>query len=119
MKQSITTFILLLTALTITTAQTSCEEFKDSVQQEDYGMTYYSYSSDAITKVSFHEITDDSYNTYYFAIVQFTSQFTEYIYQVGSRTKWNYSMDYSSGAGEAFWEHIQPYADILGCAPNF
>ena len=119
MKKIITLFILLLIGVGSVFAQMSCNELKDYVESEDYGMTYYSYDSDAITKVSFHEITDDSYNTYYFAIVQFTSSFTEYIYQVDSNTKFNYSMDYHESAGKAFWEHIHPYRDVLGCAPDF
>lgn len=100
-------------------SQTTCQEFKEYVESEDYGTTYYSYNSEAIRKVSFHEVTDDSYNTYYFAIVQFTSSFTEYIYQVGSGTRWDYARDYSESAGKAFWAHIQPYSDVLGCGPNF
>lgn len=100
-------------------AQTSCEELKEFVESKDYGTTYYSYSSDAIQKVSFHEVTDESYNTYYFAIVQFKSSYKEYIYQVARNTKWNYSMDYQTSAGKAFWEHIQPYNQVLDCAPNF
>lgn len=100
-------------------AQVSCDELKEYVRSEDYGMTYYSYGSEAITKVSFYEVSDDSYNTFYFAIVQFTSSYTEYIYQVSYNTKMNYALDYSSGAGEAFWAHIHPYRDVLGCAPDF
>jgi hypothetical protein len=72
------------------------------VESESYGSTYYSYDSDVISQVSFHEVTDDSYNTYYFAIVKFKSSLNEYIYQVSSSTKSNYSMHYRQSAGEAF-----------------
>ncbi|WP_047245628.1 hypothetical protein [Maribacter thermophilus] len=100
-------------------AQSSCSDLMAMVKSEGYGSTYYSYDSDAISKVTFYEVSDDSFNRYYFAIVQFTSSYKEYIYQVGSRTKFNYSMDYMNSAGEAFWNYIQPYNENLNCAPNF
>jgi len=99
-------------------SQASCDEIRSYVQSKDYGLTYYSSDSDAITKVSFHEITDESYNTLYFAIVQFTSSYTEYIYQVDSNTQFSYSLNYTSSAGEAFWDYIHPYRQVLGCAPD-
>lgn len=99
-------------------AQSSCADMINMVESESYGTTYYSYDSDAISQVTFHEITDDSYNTYYFAIVRFTSSYNEYIYQVSYSTKSNYSMNYLQSAGEAFWQYIQPYNDNLNCAPN-
>lgn len=114
---------LLLVALIIgclsTSAQTSCYEIIDYVKSKSYGTTYYSYNSDAISQVAFYNFTDDSYNTYYFAIVRFTSSYNEYIYQVGSNTKFNYSLNYNNSAGKAFWEYIQPYNDNLNCAPDF
>lgn len=100
------------------TAQVSCSEMLDYVKSEDYGTSYYSYSSDAINEVSFHEITDDSYNTYYFAVVRFTISYSEYLYQVDSDTEFNYSLDYHESAGQAFYKHIYPYRDVLGCAPD-
>jgi len=100
-------------------AQTSCDDFMQQVQAADYGSSYTSFSSGAIAEVSFHEITDSSYNISYFAIVQFKSSYQEYIYQVGPNTEFNYSLDYNASAGKAFWEHIDPYKDVLGCAPNF
>lgn len=118
MKQVTFLLLFLFQGLTFINAQISCDELKDHVKDEDSGMTYFSYDSDAITKVSFHELTDDSYNTYYFAIVQFTSSYQEYIYQVDSSTKLAYSIDYLSSAGKAFWKHINPYKDVLGCAPT-
>ena len=94
----------------------------DMVKSKGSGSTYTSYNSDAISKVTFYNVRID-YKTYYFAIVCFKKEYsyncTEYIYQVGSNTKFNYSMDYYNSAGKAFWEHIQPYNDNLGCAPNF
>ena len=41
-----------------------------------------------------------------------------YIYQVGSDTEFNYSLNYLTSAGEAFWDYIQPYNQNLNCAPN-
>lgn len=78
-------------------------------------MTYFSPSSDAISKVTFYKLQDESNDIYYFALVRFKSSFKEYIYQVSSQTEAQYSYNYLPGAGEAFWEYIQPYADVLGC----
>jgi len=99
--------------------QISCTELIDNVKSENYGRTYYSSGSEAISEVTFYEISDDDYNTYYFAIVEFKSSFENYIYQVGSSTELNYSMHYIDSAGKAFWLYIQPYNENLGCAPNF
>lgn len=100
-------------------AQTSCSDIIEYVKSESYGSTYYSYDSDAISQVTFYEVTDDNYITYYFAIVRFTSSYTDYIYQVSSDTKFNYSIYYLDSAGKAFWNYIQPYNKQLGCAPDF
>lgn len=100
-------------------AQSSCSDLMAMVKSQDYGYTYYSYDSDAISKVTFYEVSDDSFNRYYFALVQFTSSYKEYIYQVGPRTKFNYSMDYMDSAGKAFWKYIQPYNENLNCGPDF
>ena len=101
----------------------SCDEIMEYVKKEGgYGTTYTSYNSDAISKVTFYQLTVD-YKTLYFAIVCFKKEYSyscsEYIYQVGSNTKLNYSMNYLNIAGKAFWEYIQPYNETLGCAPNF
>lgn len=97
----------------------TCDELEEYVMDKDFGFTYFSSGSTSISKVSFHEIMDDSYNTYYYAIVTFQSNlYNSYIYQVGSMTQWNYSSDYNSSAGEAFWAHIHPHRNNLGCAPN-
>ena len=108
----------LIFGFTTLNAQSSCAAMIDMVESESYGTTYYSYDSDAISQVTFHEVTDDSYNTYYFAIVKFKSSYNEYIYQVAANTKRNYSMNYRQSAGEAFWKYIQPYNENLNCAPN-
>ena len=101
----------------------SCEEIIEFVKQEGgYGATYTSFQSDAIAKVTFYELLID-YQTVYFAIVCFKREFqygcSEYIYQVGTNTKFNYSLHYMDSAGKAFWEYIQPYNENLGCAPEF
>ena len=93
------------------------------VKSESYGTTYSSYNSEAISKVTFYNLTID-YQSYYFAIVCFKGGnysygCTEYIYQVASNIQTYYSMNYLNSAGEAFWNYIQPYNKNLGCAPNF
>lgn len=112
------TLILFLSFSTYGYSQTSCFEMLQTVKSEDIGTTYYSSGSEAITKVSFHQVTTNDYQTYYFAVVQFTSSYQEYIYQVGSNTKANYSSAYSNSAGKAFYEYIYPYRNVLGCAPD-
>lgn len=114
--------LMVLVSTTLLKAQT-CAEIMEYVKSEGgYGTTYTSYNSDAISKVTFYEITAD-YQTLYFAIVCFKREnsfsCSEYIYQVGSSTKSNYSMNYYSSAGKAFWDYIQPYNETLGCAPDF
>lgn len=121
MRNLILFFVLVLTATTVQ-AQ-SCEELMRYVKSEGgYGTTYTSYNSDAISKVTFYQLTVD-YKTHYFAIVCFKNKYpygcTEYIYQVDSQTKFNYSLNYISSAGKAFWKYIQPYNKILDCAPKF
>lgn len=54
-------------------AQSCCSEMIKMVKSESYGSAYYSYDSDAISQVTFYEVSDDSYNTYCFVIVKFTS----------------------------------------------
>ncbi len=101
----------------------SCEEIMDYVKKEGgYGATYTSYNSDAISKVTLYQLTVD-YKTLYFAIVcrikEYSYSYSEYIYQVGSNTKFNNSLTYLSSAGKAYWEYIQSYNENLGCATNF
>jgi hypothetical protein len=121
MKKIILIFVIALTTFALK-AQ-SCDEIMEYVKKEGgYGTTYTSYNSDAISKVTFYQVSVD-YKTLYFAIVCFKKEYSytcsEYIYQVGSNTKFNYSMNYLNSAGKAFWEYIQPYNENLGCAPNF
>lgn len=100
----------------------SCEDIMAFVKEQSTGTTYTSYTSEAISSVSFYTITRD-YKTLYFAIVCFKQKYSydcnEYIYQVGSSTELNYSMHYLTSAGKAFWKYIEPYNDYLECAPNF
>lgn len=112
-------FVIVVTGVWKMNAQTSCSELMTYVKSESFGSAYTSFGSDAISQVTFHELTDDSYNTYYYAIVRFTSSYNEYIYQVASNTKSNYTRNYMSSAGKAFWSYIQPYNENLGCAPDF
>ncbi len=116
-KNFLIIFLVLLAGRSIS-AQTSCSEMLQYVTSNSYGSTLYSYDSEAITSVTFYDLSID-YDTYYFAVVQFTSSYQKYIYQVGSQTEINYRMDYFDSAGKAFWKHIQPYADALGCGPSF
>ena len=103
-------------------AQTSCSEMMAFVKSKSSGTSYTSYDSEAISKVTFYNVSID-YKSYYFAIVCFKKEYSyscnEYIYQVGSNTKFNYSLDHYNSAGKAFWKHIQPYSDVLDCSPNF
>lgn len=121
MKKTLLIIYLILGASSVY-AQ-SCDDVMELVKSKSIGTTYNSYNSDAISKVTFYTVNID-FQTYYFAIVCFKRNeysFTcdEYIYQVASNTKWNYSINYYESAGNAFWEHIQPYATVLGCSPNF
>lgn len=113
-------FCLIFCATTAVHGQ-SCDEVMNYVKSKGYGTTYSSYNSDAISKVTFYQITVD-YKTLYFAIVCFKKKYgvgcSEYIYQVGSGTKLNYSMSYTSSAGKAFWKYIQPYNKNLGCGAS-
>ena len=106
---------------TLTTYAQSCQEMIDFVKAESYGTTYNSYTSEVISKVTFYDVQID-YQTYYFAIVCFKKEYSygcsEYIYQVASNTKSNYSMYYLDSAGKAFWKYIQPYNENLNCASN-
>tara|TARA_R110002051_G_scaffold105747_1_gene178811 strand:+ start:1330 stop:1695 length:366 start_codon:yes stop_codon:yes gene_type:complete len=112
-------FLMILIGVYNLNAQSSCSEMMKYVKSKGYGSSFSSFGSDAISKVTFYEITDENYKRYYYAIVQFTSSYKEYIYQVASNTKSNYSRNYMSSAGKAFWSFIQPYNENLGCAPDF
>jgi len=107
---------------TVHATSQSCQEIMAYVKSKSYGTTYTSYNSEAISKVTFHNVTVD-FQTRYFAIVCFKSQYSygcqEYIYLVGSNTQFNYSLNYLDSAGKAFWQYIQPYNENLGCAPDF
>lgn len=120
MKKLLLCLCILFSSWTATSQ--SCEELIEFVKNDSYGTTYSSPLSDAISKVTFYTTRID-YETYYFAIVCFKSKYsygcTEYIYQVGYNTKFNYSMNYMDSAGEAFWEYIQPYHKNLKCSPDF
>lgn len=100
----------------------NCNEMIDLIKSKGNGSTYTSYNSDAISKVTFYDIFIE-YKTYYFAIVCFKQKYSyscsEYLYQVASNTKFNYSMNYHDSAGKAFWKYIQPYNEVLKCAPEF
>lgn len=112
---------LILMAATLSVKTQSCEALMQEVKSKGYGTTYSSIDSDAISKVTFYDVMID-YKSYHFAIVCFKRKYAyscdEYIYQVASNTKFNYSMNYRTSAGEAFWNYIQPYNKNLGCAPN-
>ena len=123
MKFKITLLLFcIVTLCTKLSAQTSCDDLIDYVKSNSYGTTYTSYTSTAISKVTFYNVTID-YKSYYFAIVCFKREYSyscnEYINQVGSNTKFNYAMAYNDSAGKAFWKYIEPYSDVLGCSPDF
>jgi hypothetical protein len=120
MKKFLLLHIILL--FNITLFSQSCPELITKVRELDSGTTYSSYNSDAISKVTFHEVMVD-YRTSYFAIVCFKKEYSyscnEYIYKVSSNTKFNYSISYMNSAGKAFWKYIQPYNQNLECGPSF
>lgn len=115
-------FFLILFSVTLEIKAQSCEDMMEMVKSKSTGATYRSYSSNAISKVTFYRFAID-YQTYYFAIVCFKREYSyrcsEYIYQVASNTELNYSLNYYESAGKAFWKYIQPYNENLGCAPEF
>lgn len=116
-------FLIFVSMIVSQTKGQSCDEIMEYVKKEGgYGTTYTSYNSDAISKVTFYQLSVD-YNTLYFAIVCFKKEYSfncsEYIYLVGSNTKLYYSMNYLNSAGKAFWDYIQPYSENLGCSPSF
>jgi len=111
--------IVLTYVFTSIQAQSSCNEIIETVKLEGYGSTFFSPSSEAVSQVTFYNVNIE-YKTYYFAIVKFSSSFSkEYIYQVGSNTKMNYSMNYLTSAGKSFWKFIASYNENLKCAPEF
>lgn len=118
--KKILTLLFLICCISISNSQ-NCDELMEYVKSESYGTTYTSFDSDAISKVTFYEVSID-YKTYYFAIVCFKKKYSyscsEYLYQVASNTKMYYSMNYMQSAGKAFWKYIQPYNENLKCAPN-
>tara|TARA_R110001592_G_scaffold302297_1_gene574184 strand:+ start:650 stop:1042 length:393 start_codon:yes stop_codon:yes gene_type:complete len=113
--------LIFIVALVNVNGQT-CDEMMTFVKEESVGTTYNSYTSKAISKVTFYDIVID-YKTYYFAIVCFKQEYSygcnEYIYQVDSSTKLNYAMNYINSAGKAFWKYIQPYNKSLECGASF
>ncbi len=115
-------FLIFFISPTFGAKAQSCQEMMEYVQADSYGTTYNSYTSDAISKVTFYEVVID-YTRYYFAVVCFKQQYSfdcnEYIYQVSSNTEMYYSMNYLTSAGKAFWKYIQPYNDNLDCGPDF
>ncbi|GAL76087.1 hypothetical protein JCM19275_2219 [Nonlabens ulvanivorans] len=119
MKALCITVVLLLHSL-LSFSQT-CDEQIEYLEDNYYGSTYSSPLSTAISQVTFYEATID-YSTVYFAVVCFKSKYSygcsEYLYQVGSNTKYNYSMNYLDSAGKAFWSYIEPYGDNSPCAPD-
>src|SRR5688572_8928392 len=115
--KNIILLLILLFSFSVIKSQT-CEEILQFVKSEGSGRTFYSFDSDAITKITFYEVSID-YETYYFAVVVFTSSFKEYIYQVAYNTKTKYGFEYLDSAGKAFWNCIHPYNKNLGCAPKF
>jgi hypothetical protein len=119
MKKS---FILLALVLFFLSAKSqNCDDLIRYVKSESYGTVFSSPLSDAISKVTFYQISID-YKIYYFAIVCFKNKnsygCTEYIYQVAHNTRLLYSMEYLDSAGSAFWKFIQPYHVNLDCSPS-
>ncbi len=117
-----TIILLFISFINLNIYSQTCEELIESIELNNYGTTYNSYNSDAISKVTFYDVFFD-YTTHYFAIVCFKKNYgygcNEYIYEVGRNTKLNYSLNYRESAGKAFWKYIEPYNENLDCAPDF
>ncbi|WP_379964610.1 hypothetical protein [Epilithonimonas sp. UC225_85] len=113
-------FLVIITFFFVSiNAQSSCNEILESVKSNGRAQTFFSPSSEAVSQITFYDVTVE-YKTYYFAVVKFSSNlYKEYIYQVGSNTKMNYSMNYLTSAGKSFWKFIAPYNENLKCAPDF
>ncbi|TYC08453.1 hypothetical protein ES677_14325 [Bizionia gelidisalsuginis] len=113
--------ITLLMLFSINTRAQSCKEFMELVKSENSGTAYTSYTSSSISKVTFYEVSTNS-TKLYFAIVCFKREYSincnEYIYQVASDTKSNYSNNYYLSAGKAFGKYIAPYKNNLKCGPS-
>ncbi|WP_187288179.1 hypothetical protein [Saprospira grandis] len=93
----------------------------EKIKASAYGRTYSSYDSDAISKVTFYDVAIE-YETHYFAVVCFKTKgygCREYLYEVSSNTQRLYAQNYEESAGAAFWNYIQPYAEVLNCSPDF
>ena len=90
--KSLLTLIIFSLYVMVARAQ-SCDEVIKFVKSKSYGTTYNSFSSQAISRVTFYTVNIDNRNQY-FAIVCFKNSYfgcTEYIYQVASNTSMNYS----------------------------
>jgi hypothetical protein len=100
----------------------SGQELINSLKNEYDGYTYYSDYSASIADVTFYQV-DGDYETIYYAIVCFRRENStycdEYIYQVEYYTEDDYALDFEYSAGEAFWNHIEPFSDVLDCGPGF
>jgi hypothetical protein len=53
----------------------SCKEFISYVKAKSYGTTYSSFDSDAISKVTFYQVSEN-YQTLHFAIVCFKQKYS-------------------------------------------
>lgn len=120
MKKYLTLLLLIIVSININAQD--CKEIMDFVKLKSNGTAYTSYTSDAITKVTFYTVSVD-YKTLYFVIVCFKKKYSyscnEYIYQVSSGTKLKYALDHYDSAGKAFWKHIEPYNQSINCGANF
>lgn len=121
MKKNI--FVLFFVTVSFFARSQSCDKMINYVKSKSYGTDYTSYDSSFISRVSFYSVTIE-YQYRYFAIVcfkpnEYSTNCSEYIYEVGSSTSLNYSVNYLDSAGKAFWRYIHPYSDVLGCSPKF
>jgi len=84
----LTTSLLIIVGVNTAKAQ-NCGELMEYVKSKSWGTEYVGYNSDAISKVTFYEITRN-YQTLYFAVVCFKKEYSfscaEYIYQVNANT---------------------------------
>ena len=95
-------------------AQDDCDELIEYLTTNYNGRAYANPSSSSIEEVVFYSYYDDN-ATYYYAIVEFTTSYDKFVYQVDNLTEDDYAENYSESAGRAYWDYIEPHKDFLGC----
>lgn len=120
MKNHVWIFVIaVLFSAKITTAQTSCSKIKSYVKLESKGDALQIINNSFLSKITFHEFTDQYNKSHYYAIVRFTNTYKDYVYQVNADTKRSFKEQYRKDPKKAFMNLIHPYNNRLYCGPNF